>query len=119
MAEISLKYFKPQEFNNFEKMDGKLLTMLDELRHKLGRPVRINSDFRSPLHPIEKKKERPGEHTYGAAVDIRSNGGIETFETVKAAIEVGFTRIGINRKKNFVHLGIGYPDAPKVSIWTY
>ena len=114
-----MKHFKKEEFNNFEKMDGKLLTMLDELRDKLGRPVKINSSYRPPDHPIEKKKKRPGEHTYGAAVDIRSVGGKETFETVKTAIEVGFTRIGINRKKNFVHLGIGYPDAAPLSIWTY
>jgi hypothetical protein len=38
---------------------------------------------------------------------------------VKAAIKVGFTRIGISRKNNFVHVGIGYPGAPETTIWTY
>ena len=64
-------------------------------------------------------KDTPGEHSYGAAVDIESVGGGKTFRLVKAAIEVGFERIGISRKKGFIHLGIGYPGAPLKTIWTY
>ncbi len=114
-----MKYFKPSEFNDFEKMQDKLLSKLDYTRHILELPISINSDYRSPEHPIERKKDKPGEHTYGAAVDVKSVGGEYTLKLVKAAIEAGFTRIGINRKKNFVHLGIGYPGAAQVSIWTY
>lgn len=116
---MKLKHFSPDEFTEFDKMDKTLLVMLDDLRELLNRPVRITSSYRSPQHPIETKKDKPGEHTHGAAVDISSIGGEQTFETVKAAIEIGFTRIGISRKKNFVHLGIGYPGAPEKSIWTY
>ena len=93
--------------------------MLDTLREKFGYPIVLNSHYRSPEHPIEAKKAKPGEHTYGAAVDIKCVGGEATFKLVKAAIEVGFTRIGISRKNNFVHVGIGYPDAPPMTIWTY
>lgn len=116
-----MKYFTNEnDFKgNMDKMDPKLLTMLDELREKFGYPIILNSSYRSPDHPIEAKKANPGEHTYGAAVDIKCIGGEATFKLVKAAIEVGFTRIGISRKSNFVHVGIGYPDAPPVTIWTY
>ena len=65
------------------------------------------------------KKTKPGEHAHGAAVDIACVGGEATFKLVKAAIIVGFTRIGISRKKNFVHVGVGYEGAPKMTIWTY
>ena len=114
-----MKYFSESEFSNFEMMDKKLLTMLDSLREIYGNPIKITSSYRSPDHPIEAKKKSPGEHAYGAAVDIASVGGEKTFKLVKAAIEVGFTRIGVSRKNNFVHVGIGYPDAPPITLWTY
>ena len=114
-----MKYFEESEFNNFEMMDEKLLSMLDSLREVYGYPIKITSDYRSPEHPIEAAKKQPGEHAYGAAVDIESVGGGKTFRLVKAAIEVGFTRIGISRKRGFIYLGIGYPGAPETTIWTY
>jgi|TARA_B100001057_G_C22718781_1_gene898846 uncharacterized protein YcbK (DUF882 family) len=114
-----MKYFNKSEFSNFDMMDEKLLSMLDEMREIYGYPIKITSSYRSPEHPIEAAKKQPGEHSYGAAVDIVSDSGGKTFRLVKAAIEVGFTRIGISRKKGFIHLGIGYPNAPEKTIWTY
>jgi zinc D-Ala-D-Ala carboxypeptidase len=114
-----MKYFNKSEFSNFEMMDEKLLSMLDKMREIYGHPIKITSSYRSPEHPIEAAKKQPGEHSYGAAVDIVSDSGGKTFRLVKAAIEVGFTRIGISRKKGFIHLGIGYPGAPEKTIWTY
>jgi len=114
-----MKYFTESEFNEFEKMDSKLLEKLDQLREAYGYPIKLTSTYRSPDHPIEAKKSKPGEHAYGAAVDIACVGGEATFKLVKAAIEVGFTRIGISRKNNFVHVGIGYDGAPPITIWTY
>lgn len=114
-----MKYFTESEFNEFEKMDPKLLEKLDQLREVYGYPIKLTSTYRSPDHPIEAKKAKPGEHAYGAAVDIACVGGEATFKLVKAAIEVGFTRIGISRKNNFVHVGVGYDGAPPITIWTY
>jgi uncharacterized protein YcbK (DUF882 family) len=114
-----MKYFEESEFNGFEMMDKKLILMLDDLREAYGHPIKLTSTYRHPYHPIEAKKAKPGEHTYGAAVDIACVGGEATFKLVKAAIETGFTRIGISRKNNFVHVGIGYPGAPAITIWTY
>ena len=88
-----MKYFNKSEFSNFEMMDEKLLSMLDEMREIYGYPIKITSSYRSPEHPIEAAKKQPGEHSYGAAVDIVSDSGGKTFRLVKAAIEVGFTRI--------------------------
>ena len=114
-----MKYFEEFEFSQFDKMDPALLAMLDDLREEYGYPIKLTSTYRSPDHPIEAKKSKPGEHAYGAAVDIACVGGEATFKLVKAAIEVGFTRIGISRKNNFVHVGVGYPGAPETTIWTY
>ena len=114
-----MKYFEESEFSEFDKMDPVLLAMLDDLREEYGYPIKLTSTYRSPDHPIEAKKSKPGEHAHGAAVDIACVGGEATFKLVKAAIETGFTRIGISRKNNFVHVGIGYPGAPETTIWTY
>ena len=114
-----MKYFTESEFNEFEKMNPELLEKLDQLREAYGYPIKLTSTYRSPDHPIEAKKSKPGEHAYGAAVDIACVGGEATFKLVKAAIGVGFTRIGISRKNNFVHVGIGYDGAPPITIWTY
>ena len=114
-----MKYFTESEFNEFEKMNPELLEKLDQLREAYGYPIKLTSTYRSPDHPIEAKKAKPGEHAHGAAVDIACVGGEATFKLVKAAIEVGFTRIGISRKNNFIHVGIGYDGAPPITIWTY
>lgn len=116
-----MKYFTNEgDFGGkMDKMDPKLLSMLDELREEYGKVIVLTSHYRSPEHPIEAKKSNPGEHTYGAAVDIACVGGENTFNLVKSAIKVGFRRIGISRKNNFVHVGIGYPGAPNTTIWTY
>ena len=114
-----MKYFEESEFSEFDKMDPVLLAMLDDLTEEYGYPIKLTSTYRSPDHPIEAKKSKPGEHAHGAAVDIACVGGEATFKLVKAAIEVGFTRIGISRKNNFVHVGIGYQGAPETTIWTY
>ena len=121
MNSMKLKYFTNEgDFKgNIDKMDPKLLGMLDALRKEYGFPIIINSSYRSLDHPIEAAKEKPGEHAYGAAVDIKCIGGEATLRLVKAALKVGFLRIGVSRKNNFVHLGIGYPDAPKMTLWTY
>jgi len=114
-----MKYFNESEFKEFDKMDRALLIMLDNLREVYGYPIKLTSTYRSPEHPIEARKSKPGEHAHGAAVDIACVGGEATYKLVKAAIEVGFTRIGISRKNNFVHVGVGYEGAPPITIWTY
>ena len=114
-----MKYFNESEFKEFDKMDRALLIMLDNLREVYGYPIKLTSTYRSPEHPIEARKSKPGEHAHGAAVDIACIGGEATYKLVKAAIEVGFTRIGISRKNNFVHVGVGYEGAPPITIWTY
>ena len=59
-----MKHFNESEFNNFDKMDPKLLEMLDNLREAYGYPITLTSTYRSPQHPIEARKSKPGEHAY-------------------------------------------------------
>ena len=51
-------------------MDSSFLDILEEVRGRYGKPMRLSSAYRSPDHPVEAKKEKPGMHTTGKAVDI-------------------------------------------------
>ena len=75
-----MKYFNESEFKEFDKMDPALLIMLDNLREVYGYPIKLTSTYRSPEHPIEARKAKPGEHAHGAAVDIACVGGEATYK---------------------------------------
>ncbi len=119
------KYFKSNEpgldGGRYEELNPKLLKQLDEVRELYGKPITITSSYRGPDHPIERAKPNgPGVHSFGVAVDIAAVGGTETLELVRAAIAAGFERIGISRKKNFIHLDIADKTHQRTkSIWTY
>lgn len=119
------KYFSANESGldggRFDKLNPDLLKKLDEVRELYGKPITITSSYRGPDHPIEAAKPNgPGVHSLGVAVDVAAVGGTETLEIVRAAVAAGFERIGISRKKNFVHLDIADKTHMKVkSIWTY
>lgn len=102
---------------NIEDLDARMLQFLSDLENKIGYELIITSGYRGPDHPIEARKTRPGEHSTGLAVDVAVIGGSSTYNLVADAIALGCERIGINRKRNFVHLGL---DNSRVrSIWTY
>lgn len=119
------KYFSPNERGldngRYEELSPALLEKLDELREEYGKAITVTSSYRGPDHPIEAAKPNgPGVHSLGVAVDVAAVGGTATLELVSAAVKVGFERIGISRKNNFVHLDIADKTHGKVrSIWTY
>ena len=108
---------KASEEVNLKDLDPKMKDFLVKLEGTLGRELTITSGYRSPEHPIEAAKSKPGEHAEGLAVDVVAVGGTPVFEVVEAAIDLGCKRIGISRKSNFIHLGLS-PNRV-TSIWTY
>ena len=82
-------------------MEPAFMDRLQKLRDTLGHPLPITSGYRDPSHPAERKKEKPGSHSRGRAVDIAVTGE-RAFHLVMAAGRLGFTGIGVADK--FVHL---------------
>lgn len=76
-------------------MDPEFLKKLDELRKRCGFPLYIVSGYRSPNHPVEKVKPKPGKHSTGNAADIRALSGVYRYIIMKHAIDLGFTGIGV------------------------
>lgn len=102
------------------EMDEGFMDKLQELRTLVGKPFIITSGYRDKAHPIEAKKVRAGEHTLGLAVDIACHGEL-AYNIIKTALELGFTRIGINQKGNsrYVHIGGADDGFPTKVIWSY
>lgn len=73
------KYFKVKEFacqdgSQVVFIDGYLVSILDILRNKVGKPVIINSGYRTPTRNKEVGGAKYSYHMRGMAADIRING---------------------------------------------
>ena len=101
-----------------------MMELLQSIRTEYNRPIFISSGFRSVKHPVEQEKDKPGEHTYGMAVDILCHGD-NAVKLMKLALDRDIKRIGVHQKGNangrFIHLGIAdkFNLAFPVAIWTY
>lgn len=120
------KYFKISEFDSPDKpgsgknMDMQLISMLDQLREKVGFPIKINSGFRTLEHHNNLTKQgyetsKNSAHLLGKAADIGFNGNV--VDVIKAAIDVGFKRIGIISSRA-LHLDID-ESKPTPAVWFY
>jgi uncharacterized protein YcbK (DUF882 family) len=117
--------FRPAELACSETgicdMSPQFMDKVQCLRDELG-PLRITSGYRSTRHPVEAKKDVPGSHTFGRAVDV-AIAGAEAFELLALAAKIGFTGIGIQQRGDgrFVHLddlGAEF-HAPRPWVWSY
>lgn len=106
--------FSPQEIacKGFGELmlDEGALDKLQALRRALGRPVVINSAYRSEAHNRAVGGSPTSQHRLGKAFDIALRGpasarDIEREELIREALEVGFT--GIGRYDGFVHVDTG------------
>lgn len=101
-----------------------MMEILQSIRTEYARPIFISSGFRSVKHPVEQEKDKPGEHTFGMAVDILCHGD-NAVKLMKLALDRDIKRIGVHQKGNangrFIHLGIAdkFILAFPVAIWTY
>lgn len=70
--------FRAKEFaspdSNVIFINKVLVQILGELRHKIGRPIYINSGYRTVAHNKKVGGAENSYHLYGAAADIRAEG---------------------------------------------
>ncbi len=107
-----------------EGITGEMMDILQSIRTDMGIPIFLSSGYRCVKHPVEQEKDRPGEHTFGMAVDILCY-GLKALHIIKLAQHYDVKRIGVHQKGNangrFVHIGIAdryKPEFP-IAIWTY
>jgi zinc D-Ala-D-Ala carboxypeptidase len=125
------KYFKPAELkckcgnckSTGHEMNIDFMRKMDALREQLGFPLPVSSAYRCPAHNVAVSMSgMNGPHTTGHAIDIAVSRE-QALKLVNAALNMGFTGIGINQKgeSRFIHLdtleaGDGFP---RPTIWSY
>lgn len=115
-------YFHPSEFPRCNPpckksdMHPDTIARLNRMREIAGIPLVLNCAYRSPAHDRARGRSGTGAHTLGRAVDIRCNSSDTRYKIITAAIEAGFTRIGV--AGSFVHVDDSPTHAQGV-VWLY
>lgn len=128
MTTINCKYmeYKPKHFSEHEfqkvscsiaDLDPSSLRRLDAARDVAGIPFIITSAYRSKEHELAQGRSGNSAHTRGRAFDIACSTDRERAIIVRAAVKVGFTRIGIAH--SFIHLDDDVHCLPSPRLWLY
>ena len=125
---MTYKYFQAHELRcshcGVERMQPHFMENIILLRELLGFPFIVTSGFRCQNHPIETRKDSPGAHTTGQALDIQVYGN-NAHRLLDAALRAGFSGVGISQKgehsERFIHLdNLGNADdRPRPTVWSY
>ena len=124
------KYFAPREFErctppcSIEDVNQELLNRLDTLREACGIPLLLSCAYRTKEWDRSRGRTGNSAHTEidkennpdCKAVDIRCYSDATRMLIVSRAIELGFTRVGI--ENSFIHLDISTILSQNV-MWTY
>ena len=103
------------------EMDQDFLDLLEKVRLRFGKPMKLSSAYRSPEHSVEISKpehRKNGYHVQGRAVDVLIYHE-EALRLIHIALAEGIKGIGISQKgpheSRFVHLD----NRPTRMIWSY
>lgn len=104
------RYFKVKEFackdgSQVVFIDDYLYTILDILRHKLGKPVIITSGYRTPEWNKKCGGAKYSYHMRGMAADIRVD-GMSAKELAKELDKIADNGCGIIVYNNWVHFDV-------------
>jgi len=79
-------------------------------------PFAITSGYRCAAHNARVGGKSNSAHTRGRAADVRTSDSRTRYLVIRAALEAGFTRIGI--AKTFIHLDDD-PSLTQQVVWDY
>lgn len=104
------QHFKVKEFackdgSQVVFIDSYLVSILDVLRNKVGKPVIINSGYRTPAWNEKAGGAKYSYHMRGMAADIRIN-GMSAKEIANKLNEIIPNECGIIVYKSWVHIDV-------------
>lgn len=82
-----------------------VVMVADEARHRLGKPLRINSAYRSPKYNRAIKGSVASQHLKAAALDL--SGSPSTLHGILTKMrKEGIFKGGIGKYKTFTHVDV-------------
>ena len=118
---MELKYFSLDEFDSPDevgsgaKMSRGFLLTLDKIRADYGKPLRVNSGYRSVKHNALVGGRVGSSHLKGLAVDFHCNNSADRTLLLAAIYKAGIVRVGI--AKTFIHIDID--NNKGAACWLY
>lgn len=95
-----------------------LVDKLNVARGLYGKPMRVSSGIRCPVHNAAVGGVQSSAHVDGNAADIFCYDGFDRFKMIKAFYDAGFIRVGIS--ESFIHVDISTkPEHPQSFTWVY
>lgn len=95
-----------------EWMRAETLSKLYKARDLAGIPFVISSAYRCEAHNLAEGGKNNSAHLRGRAIDVDYTTMEQGYIILKALIDAGFPRIGINYDKTFIHADDD-PSLPK------
>jgi uncharacterized protein YcbK (DUF882 family) len=117
-----MKYFKLSEFDSPDlpgsgfEMNEEFLHMLDAARKIYGKPMHVNSGYRTETHNKKVGGVSSSSHLKGLAADISCKSLNDRFNMIQALLKAGFKRIGV--AGSFIHVDNDKNKSQNV-MWTY
>jgi len=117
-----MKYFKHEEFDSPDKpgsglnMHEEILHMLDAVRKQFGKPIKINSGYRTEARNQKIGGVPNSSHLKGLAADISCENSKDRFTLLGLLVKAGFKRIGV--ASSFIHVDIDKTKSQDL-IWVY
>ena|SRR5699024_5197993 len=120
MEEKLLRYFSlndfdsPDEPGSYKNMKRSMMLLIDSIRKDIGRPIIVNSAYRTEKHNEKVGGVESSSHRNGWALDVHCPDNQFRLAFIKSAIKHGVSRIGIYR--TFIHIDMD-PDKPQNTMW--
>lgn len=93
-----IRYFKKAEFkckcggkycNGYPaEIDMTMVKYADEIRHRIGKPLSVNSGLRCSIHNMNEGGVSNSQHLYGTAVDLGKPSGVTPAKMAQIAEDV-------------------------------
>ena len=102
------KYFSNTERGlddgRYERMEVEMLQLAEAIRDSIGRPLRVNSSWRSPEANEAARGSKNSQHLLGRAIDFHIDDQEMGDEIERAAFVNGAKAVG--RYNTFIHIDI-------------